>query len=512
VKSKIHPRDAKLLISLLLTSIIAIAGCVFGSRQFERYLLIVEVEEMAVHWVTFLKRNFSDFDGILRSRSVSPADQTLLDFASEAGRLVRYKMFNRDGVVVYASRSSDLGQRNLKPYFAEIVQKGGTFVKIEEEDEFGPTRTTVSEVYVPFMENGEFKGAVKVYVDVTAFAQTLRQKSTQALLAVVAFLLTLGGGCGVFIVQNIRDRNHDLREVMEAHEAASQAEAKVKALNAELEERVAERTDELKVANQRITKLNEDLEQRVIVRTAELKSAQEGLLRAERLSALGQVTATVAHELRNPLGAIRNSVFLIGEKTQDKGLDLERMLARTERNISRCDRIVNELLDYTRAKSLKPKPAPLDAWLEDVLAEQTVPEGITLYKELGTPELELAFDADHLRRAVINVFDNACQAMAEWGKKEPDRDALSLTVQTRSSGGRAELRFIDTGPGMTPEVLEKAFEPLFSTKGFGVGLGMPTIKQIMEQHGGGMEVLSEPGHGTTVVLWLPVENLQEEAA
>ncbi len=65
---------------------------------------------------------------------------------------------------------------------------------------------------------------------------------------------------------------------------------------------------------------------------------------------------------------------------------------------------------------------------------------------------------------------------------------------------------------MTPEVLEKAFEPLFSTKGFGVGLGMPTIKQIMEQHGGGMEVSSEAGHGTTVVLWLPVENQQEEAA
>ncbi len=285
----------------------------------------------------------------------------------------------------------------------------------------------------------------------------------------------------------------------------------LRALNRVLADFETSRT-ELQTANASITSLNDELEQRVIARTAELKAAQEELLRTERLSALGQVTATVAHELRNPLGAIRNSVFLVGEKTQHRGLGLERMLARTERNISRCDRIVNELLDYTRKKTLTARPTPLDAWLADVLAEQTVPEGIALCEELGTPGLELAFDADRLRRAVINVFDNACQAMAEWHEREPGRDALSLTVQTRSSGGRAELRFIDTGPGMTPELLEKAFEPLFSTKGFGVGLGMPTIKQIMEQHGGGMDVSSEPGRGTTVVLWLPVENQQEEAA
>jgi len=357
-----------------------------------------------------------------------------------------------------------------------------------------------------------FKGAVKVYVDSSVRAQALREKSTEALLALFAFLLSLGGGCGIFIVRNIRDRNRDLRAVMKAHQAASQAEAKVRTLNADLEERVAERTDELSIANQRITRLNESLEQRVAVRTAELKAAQGELLRAERLSALGQVTATVAHELRNPLGAIRNTVFLIGEMTQDRRLGLERMLARTERNISRCDRIVNELLDYTRTKTLNRKPTPLDAWLADVLAEQTLPEDVILHREPGVPGLDVGLDADHLRRAVINVFDNACQAMAERRRKEPERDGLSLTVRTCSSDGRVEMRFIDTGPGMTPEVLEKAFEPLFSTKGFGVGLGMPTVKQIMEQHGGGIEISSEPGQGTTVVLWLPVETQQEEAA
>ena len=188
------------------------------------------------------------------------------------------------------------------------------------------------------------------------------------------------------------------------------------------------------------------------------------------------------------------------------------MLARTERSIARCDRIVNELLDYTRAKALNPKPTPLDAWLAEVLQEQAVPEEVTLHREPGVPGLDVGFDADRLRRAVINVFDNALQAMVEWHRKEPERDGLSLTVQTCASGGRAEMRFVDTGPGMTPEVLEKAFEPLFSTKGFGVGLGMPTVKQIMEQHGGGIEVSSEAGRGTTVVLWLPIETQQEEAA
>ncbi len=265
-------------------------------------------------------------------------------------------------------------------------------------------------------------------------------------------------------------------------------------------------------AEEALQGLNETLEHRVAEQTAELRDAQEHLLRQERLATLGQITATVSHELRNPMATIRNSVFAIGEKTKDSGLGLERLLERTERNILRCDRIIGELLDYTRTNTVVPKQTPLDPWLEDVMAELTPPQGITLQTELNAHGVEPAFDAERLRRAVINVFDNACQAMVDWPEDLARPETLALTVGTSSSSGRAEMRFVDTGPGMPTEVLEKVFEPLFSTKGFGVGLGMPTVKQIMEQHGGGIEVASEAGRGTTIVLWLPAEGLEADAA
>jgi signal transduction histidine kinase len=269
---------------------------------------------------------------------------------------------------------------------------------------------------------------------------------------------------------------------------------------------------ELRCANQAVTQLNAVLERRVAERSAELERAQEELLGKQRLATLGQVTATVSHELRNPLGAVRNSVFLIAEKVAGKELGLERMLDRTERNIARCDKIVGELLDYTRGMHLKRKSAALDPWLEGLLAEQEMPEGITLRKELGAPGLELPFDADRLRRAVINVFDNACQAMTEAVRTAEDGWEPVLTVRSAAFGDRARLCFIDNGPGMAPEVQERVFEPLYSTKSFGVGLGMPTVKQIMEQHGGGIEITSAPGRGTEVLLWLPSQTTKEVAA
>ncbi len=113
---------------------------------------------------------------------------------------------------------------------------------------------------------------------------------------------------------------------------------------------------------------------------------------------------------------------------------------------------------------------------------------------------------------MINVFENACQAITG---KDDDRAGLGkgvLTIKTRQSQGRAEVIFEDNGPGIAPDVLPKIFEPLFSTKGFGVGLGLPVVKQIMEQQGGGIEVETEEGRGTRFVLRLPTRRPEGEVS
>ena len=266
---------------------------------------------------------------------------------------------------------------------------------------------------------------------------------------------------------------------------------------------MAQDITERKRAEEELAALNENLEKRIEERTAELRAAQTELLRKERLATLGQLTATVSHELRNPLGVIRTSNFIVRDGLKGEVPRVKRALERIERNVIRCDRIIDEMLDFTRIRDLEPEATAINVWLGDLLDEQPLPEGVKLCKEFGALEASVSFDHDRFRRAVINVFENACQAITGKGDERAGLGKGVLTVTTRKTDGRVEVVFEDSGPGIAPDVLPRIFEPLFSTKGFGVGLGLSVVKQIMEQHGGGIEVETEEGRGTRIVLRLP---------
>lgn len=142
-------------------------------------------------------------------------------------------------------------------------------------------------------------------------------------------------------------------------------------------------------------------------------------------------------------------------------------------------------------------------WLRETLREQTLPSGIALRLALDKPEIDVSFDRDRFRRVIINVFDNACQAMIGDGSEDRGPERHTLTVRTSENDQRVEVIFEDTGPGIPPDIFDKIFDPLYSTKDFGVGLGLPVVKHIMQQHGGGIAIESEEGRGTGGHLWLP---------
>jgi signal transduction histidine kinase len=233
------------------------------------------------------------------------------------------------------------------------------------------------------------------------------------------------------------------------------------------------------------------------------------LLRQERLSALGQLTATVAHELRNPLSAIRNTVYTFKELAASKGLNLDRPIERVERSVGRCDRIIGELLDYTRVRDLHRSTASFDKWLDEVLNDQKLASGVTLVRNLTAPDHAVNFDTERMRQVVINLIDNAAQAMTSAAQPS-DNSRIVVTTAARFNG--FELVIADNGPGIPADVLPRVFEPLFSTKSFGTGLGLPMVKQVIEQHGGTVEITSTPGKGTKVTVRLPHIEAQEIAA
>jgi signal transduction histidine kinase len=262
-----------------------------------------------------------------------------------------------------------------------------------------------------------------------------------------------------------------------------------------------------RLASAKIELLNRDLERRVDERTSELRLVQDELLRKERLSTLGQLTATVAHELRNPLSSIRNTVFAINSAVAEKGLNLDRPLARMERGIARCDRIITDLLDYTRIRELKRAPVAIDPWLDEVLDEIKVADGVALVRQFAAPGARVSVDLERMRRVLINLVDNGVQAMPE-----PSGRDRQVTVRTQVAGGTLDLTIEDTGAGIPSDVLPKIFEPLFSTKSFGTGLGLATVKQIVEEHGGRIGIESEVDRGTRVTVSLPLAGAEEMAA
>ncbi len=262
---------------------------------------------------------------------------------------------------------------------------------------------------------------------------------------------------------------------------------------------------ELKRINEEILRLNREL----ATSMQKLKDAQDALVKKGRLEQMGQLTATIAHELRNPLGAVRTSVFLVERKIKGKNLGLEPQLQRINNGVSRCDAIITQLLDFSRTKQLECKSEDLDQWLAKLCEEEAkrLAGCINLACYLGLDGAHIPFDPSRLQRAIANLISNASEAMVGNGDLPlpSQREEPCIRLTTRLMGRHAEIEVADNGPGIEEGVIEKIREPLFTTKSFGTGLGVPAVEQIAAQHGGTLVIKSQPGRGASFVIRLPLD-------
>ncbi|HEY4994731.1 MAG TPA: HAMP domain-containing sensor histidine kinase [Aestuariivirga sp.] len=246
-----------------------------------------------------------------------------------------------------------------------------------------------------------------------------------------------------------------------------------------------------------------------------LENAQEQLVKKGRMEQMGQLTATMAHELRNPLGAARTSIFLLERKTRDKGLGVEGQIQRITNAIMRCDDIIAQLLDFSRTKQLSPTSGDFDAWLERTLTEEALrlPQAVSISCKLGTQGRLIAFDPSRMQRALTNLLGNASEAMVGNGEGSAKFNTTDPHIEISSAivGDMLQLSVSDNGPGISTENLARVREPLFTTKSFGTGLGLPAVEQIAAQHGGTMKITSKLGRGTTATILLPLVTAAEAA-
>ena len=162
-----------------------------------------------------------------------------------------------------------------------------------------------------------------------------------------------------------------------------------------------------------LEKHREHLEEMVEERSRELEAAQDELLKREKLSVLGQLTATVSHELRNPLGVIRSSAFYLGRKLQDRDEKVDKHLTRIDAQVGVCDRIVEDLLEYTRGKQSEMIRIEFKPWIEDVLDQIITPDKVELVQGFSTDLPLVPMDREKMQRVVINLMNNAILAVNE---------------------------------------------------------------------------------------------------
>ena len=265
-----------------------------------------------------------------------------------------------------------------------------------------------------------------------------------------------------------------------------------------------EMTSSLRHARNDLHALMADLERQVHERTAALRAAQDQLVRSEKLSSLGRLSASIAHEINNPLAGIltfaKLMVRMLDQGAPDEATrkTLVKNLHLVQRETERCTAIVRNLLDFARERPLTVKDVDVNAAVEEALQLLANPiqlNDLTLEKRLA-PLPPVKADFGQLRQACVNVVMNARDALPRGGR---------IWVETRvAAGGRfVELVFRDDGPGIPKEVLPKIFDPFFTTKEKGTGLGLSVVYGIVERHGGTIDIRSEPGQGTEVVIRIP---------
>ena len=230
----------------------------------------------------------------------------------------------------------------------------------------------------------------------------------------------------------------------------------------------------------------------------DLQNSFEQIKRADRLSAIGQLSASLAHEIRNPLASIDGATNLI--ESEQTSQDMRRAsLAIIRKEVQRLNRLLTNLLDFARPRKPEFQSVHADRLLDGTIAlvnHSAQQKGITLRKDVPPDVPPFQCDFEQMKQVVLNLAINAVQAMTSAGE---------IVLAARRHDSSVVIRVTDQGPGVRDEDLDKIFNPFFTTKDSGTGLGLSVVYQIVHQHGGEVTATRNPGGGMTFTLTLPAE-------
>jgi len=245
-----------------------------------------------------------------------------------------------------------------------------------------------------------------------------------------------------------------------------------------------------------LQQLNDELEDRVEERTLNLHEAQEQLIRNERLATLGKISGSVGHELRNPLASIKNASYFLNLVLESPSPDVKDTLDILSKEITNCEEIITSLLDYARPNTPTFQKVTIPDIIESAVSSLEIPTSIKIDLRLDDNLKFFIGDKNQLKRVFINLISNAIQAMPKGGL---------LTISTLTTeDATIRITVADTGVGIPEDKMIHLFEPLYTTKVTGIGLGLVVVKSLIEGHEGTIEVKSKEQEGTQFIMTLPI--------
>lgn len=228
-----------------------------------------------------------------------------------------------------------------------------------------------------------------------------------------------------------------------------------------------------------------------------LQEAEAAVRRSERLAALGQMSAGLAHELRNPLGTMKTSAEMLVRNVEKSNEIAREMAGFISSEVDRTNSLITRFLDFARPLAIRSARADLGEVIDRAVGQienNRPPLNVVVYKNYSPDVRPFLFDAELIERVIYNLVLNAAQSSPPHG---------AITVKTREVGDMVELAVIDCGSGIDAKQMENIFNPFFTTKSNGVGLGLAIVSKIVDEHGGKISVESEPGNGSVFRVYLP---------
>jgi signal transduction histidine kinase len=259
-------------------------------------------------------------------------------------------------------------------------------------------------------------------------------------------------------------------------------------------------TYELLEANRAATRKAQLAAAQLAEANQQLQAAEAQVRRAERLAALGQLSAGLAHEIRNPLSTIKGSAEMLLKNVDANGAIAHELAGFISTEVDRTNALVTRFLDFARPLALRLEKTEITEVIDEAVAQvekHTPPLDVSIYKNYSPDIPPLLLDRQLIERVLYNLILNAAQASPAQS---------SVTVKTRQLGQTLEISVIDRGTGIAPKDRESIFNPFFTTKSSGVGLGLAIVSKIVDEHGGQIDVESEPGAGSVFRVFLPVRD------